>query len=104
MCKEEGCGVRIWSIKFSSFTTKEEQREYYQPRTFTKEKEERSVYLSLVAFFNGDFQIAMHRDPELKKTYQEVAWFQKDDNATFNDSVAGVDRVKLQKAKQIWAT
>ena len=104
MCKEEGCGVRIWSIKFSSFTTKEEQREYYQPRTFTKEKEERTIYLSLFAFFNGDFQIALHRDPELKKLSEVVAWFKKDDNANFDDSVARVDRLKLQKAKQIWAT
>ena len=103
MCKEEGCGVRIWSVMFISFTTVEERREYYQARSYRKEKEENTVYLSLVAFFNGEFKIALHRDARLKKSYEEVAWLTKDEKA-FNDSVAAVDRLKLERAKQIWET
>ena len=104
ICKEEGCGIRIWSVMFISFTTVEERREYYQARSFRKEREENTVYLSLVAFFNGEFKIALHRDAQLKKSYEEVAWLTKDENAAFNDSVAAVDRLKLERAKQVWET
>ena len=104
ICKQDECGVRIWSVKFSSFTTVEEKREYYQPRSFRKEKKEQIVYLSLVAFFNGEFKIALHRDARLKKSYEEVAWLTKDENARFHDSVAAVDRSKLQRAEQVWPT
>ena len=104
ICKEGGCGVRIWSVMFSSFTTVEEGREYYQPRSFRKDRKERIVYLSLVAFFNGELKIALHRDARLKKSYEEVAWLTKDENASFHDSVAAVDRSKLQRAEQVWAT
>ena len=103
ICKEGECGVRIWSVMFSSFTTVEESREYYQPRSFRKEKEEKTVYLSLVKFFNGELKIALHRDARLKKSYEEVAWLTKDE-ARFNDTVAAVDRSKLQRAEQVWAT
>ena len=104
ICKEGECGVRIWSIMFSTFTTVEERREYYQPRSFRKEREEQIVYLSLVAFFNGESKIALHRDARLKKSYEEVAWLTKDENATFHDSVTAVDRGKLQRAEQVWPT
>ena len=104
VCKEEGCGVRIWSVMFSTFTTAEERKEYYQPRSFRKDRKEQTVYLSLVAFFNGEFKIALHRDARLKKSYEEVAWLTKDENAEFHDSVAAVDRSKLERAKQVWET
>ena len=103
-CKEEGCGLRIWSIVFTTYTTIEEEVEYYQPRSFRKEREEQSVYLSLVAFFNGETKIALHRHALLKRSYEEVAWLTKDGNADYNDSVAAVDRSKLGKAQQIWET
>ena len=103
-CKQKGCGVRIWSIWFTTYTTAEEPREYYQPRRRRKEKEEQHVYLSLVAFFGGDFKIVLHRDAQLKKYYEEVAWFSKDESAHYSDSVAAVDRLKIEKARLIWET
>ena len=89
---------------FSTFTTAEERKEYYQPRSFRKDRKEQTVYLSLIAFFNGEFKIALHRDAQLKKSYEEVAWLTKDENAEFHDSVAAVDRSKLERAKQVWET
>ena len=104
ICKEEGCCVRIWSVKFSTFTTAEERREYYQPRSFRKEREEQVVYLSLVAFFSGEYKICLHREDRLKKYHEEVAWLTKDESAEYNDSVAAVDRLKIEKAQMIWET
>ena len=103
-CKQEGCGVRIWSITFTTYTTAEEEVEYYQPKKRRKEKEEQHVYLSLVAFFGGEFKIALHRGGRLKKYFEEVAWLSKDECADFNDSVAAVDRLKIEKARMIWET
>ena len=103
-CKQRGCGVRIWSIMFTTYTTAEEVVEYYQPRRRRKEKEEQHVYLSLVAFFGGEFKIVLHKDSQLKRYFEEVAWLTKDDSADFNDSVAAVDRSKVEKARMIWET
>ena len=103
-CKEGGCGVRIWSIMFTTYTTAEEAREYYQPKRRRKEKEEQHVFLSLVAFFSGEFKIVLHRGNRLKKYSEEVAWFSKDESANFSDSVAAVDRSKVEKARMIWET
>ena len=103
-CKQKGCGVRIWSIMFTTYTTAEEAREYYQPRRRRKEKEEQHVFLSLVAFFGGEFKIVLHRGNQLKKYFEEVAWFSRDESAKFNDSVAAVDRSKIEKARMIWET
>ena len=103
-CKQRGCGVRIWSIMFTTYTTAEEVVEYYQPRSWRKQKKEQHVYLSLVAFFDGEFKIVLHRDSQLKKYCEEVAWLRKDMRADFNDSVAAVDRLKIEKARMIWET
>ena len=35
---------------------------------------------------------------------EEVAWLTKDENAKYNDSVAAVDRLKVDKARRIWET
>ena len=103
-CKELGCGVRIWSIMFTTYTTAEEVVEYYQPKRRRKEKEVQHVYLSLVAFFNGEFKIVLHRDAQLKKYHEEVAWLSKDKSARYSDSVESVDRSKIEKARMIWET
>ena len=103
-CKEEGCGVRIWSIMFTTYTTAEEVVEYYQPKRRRKEKEVQHVYLSLVAFFNGEFKIVLHREARLKKYHEEVAWLSKDNSAHYSDSVAAVDPSKIEKARMIWET
>ena len=72
-CNEVGCGVRIWSSMFTTYTTVEEAREYYQPRRRRKEKEEQHVYLSLFAFFGGEFKIVLHRAMRLKKYSEGLA-------------------------------
>ena len=103
-CKQRGCGVRIWSIMFTTYTTADEKVEYYQPKRRRKNREEQHVYLSLVAFFDGEFKIVLHRGGQLKKYSEEVAWLTKDEGANFNDSVAAVDRSKVEKARMIWET
>ena len=107
VCKEEGCGVRIWSIMFTTFTTAEEQREYYQLPRRRKEKQEQQVFLSMVAFFNGDFKVVVHRDPTLENSYEhntrQVAWLTEEKNADYNDSPM-VDQLKLSKAQYTWET
>ena len=103
-CNEVGCGVRIWSNMFTTYTTVEEVREYYQPRRRRKEKEEQHVYLSLFAFFSGEFKIVLHRARRLKKYSEGLAWFSKDESAKFNDSLALVDRSEIEKSRLIWET
>ena len=103
-CKEKGCGVRIWSIMFTTYTTVEEVVEDYQPKKRRKEREVEEVYLSLVAFFSGDFKIVLHRYGRLQKYLEEVAWLSKDESAEFSDSLAAVDRLKIDKARMIWET
>ena len=107
ICKEDGCGVRIWSIVFTTFTTAEEEREYYQLPRRRKEKQEQQVFLSMVAFFNGDFKVVVHRDPTLENSYEhntrQVAWLTQEKNADYNDSPM-VDQLKLSKAQYTWET
>ena len=104
LCKEDGCGLRIHSVNFTSFETAEEKREYYEPRRERKEKEVQYIYLSLVAFYSGQYKICLHRDWRLKKYHEEVAWLTKDESARFDESVAGVDQLKIEKAQLIWET
>ena len=52
----------------------------------------------------GEYKIVLHREARLKKYYEEVAWLTKDENAKYNDSVAAVDRLKVDKARLIWET
>ena len=103
-CRQEGCGLRIWSIMFTTYETADEKVEYYQQRKKKKEREVQAIYLSMVAFFNGEYKIVLHRDSQLKKYNEEVAWLRKDKSARYDDSVAGVDRLKIEKARQIWET
>ena len=103
-CKEEGCGLRIHSVMFTTFETAEEEVEFYEQRRWRKQKEVADIYLSLVAFFNGEMKIALHREARIKKYHHEVAWLTKDQQLPFDESVAGVDRVKINRARQIWET
>ena len=103
-CKEEGCGLRIHSVMFTTYETAEEEVQFYEQRRRRKKKEVADIYLSLVAFFNGEIKIAVHRESRLKKYHHEVAWLTKDGQAHFDESVAGVDRVKINRARQIWET
>ena len=104
LCKEEGCGLRIHGVLFTAFETADENLEYYQARRKRKEREVQDIYLSLVAFYSGEYKICVHREYRLKKYHEEVAWLRKDESARFNDSLAGVDRLKIEKARLIWET
>ena len=104
LCKEEGCGLRIHSVLFTAFETADENLEYYQARRKRKDREVQDIYLSLVAFYSGEYKICVHREYRLKKYHEEVAWLRKDESARFNDSVEGVDRLKIEKARLIWET
>ena len=103
-CRQEGCGLRIWSNMFTTYETADEKVEYYQPRRKRKERVVENIFLSMVAFFNGEYKIVLHRDKRLKKYHEEVAWLTKDENAKYNDSVAAVDRLKVDEARLIWET
>ena len=103
-CRQEGCGLRIWSVMFTTFETADEKVEWYQPRRKRKEREVGDIYLSMVAFFNGEYKIVLHREARLKRYEEEVAWLTKDEKAFYSDSVAAVDRVKLDKARLISET
>ena len=103
-CRQDGCGLRIWSVRFTTYETADEEVEYYQQRKKKKAREVQDIYLSMVAFFDGDYKIVLHRDAQLKKYHEEVAWLVKDETTKYDDSVAGVDRLKIEKARQIWET
>ena len=103
-CRQDGCGLRIWSVRFTTYETADEEVEYYQQRKKKKAREVHDIYLSMVAFFGGDYKIVLHRDTQLKKYHEEVAWLVKDETEKYDDSVAGVDRLKIEKARQIWET
>ena len=107
VCTEAGCGVRIWGIVFNSFTTAEEEREDYQHTRWRKESQEQQVFLSMVAYFNGDYKIAVHRDPNLQNSFEQnarqVAWLVKEQSADYNDSPI-VDQLKISRAEYTWDT
>ena len=104
-CKEDGCGVQIWSIKFTSYTTAEEEPQIsqLQPKRRRKEREVAHVFLSLVAFFDGEYKLVLHRDCPLKKYIEEVAWLAKDVKK-FNDDFAAMNTLKIDNARYIWST
>ena len=88
---------------FKTFTTFLEEHELRLPVTRKKE-EVQSVFLSLVCFYNGDQKIALHQESHLKSYQGEVLWLSLLKTARFNDSLALVDRDRLNKAKLIKKT
>ena len=106
-CGVDGCGIVIWRIKFSTFSTVEDKSNKLAslglaPATYRKEKEEQNIYLSLVAFSHRDTKIAIHQEEQLIRCHEQVMWLTKD--GAVDDSVAAVDLGKLEKAKLIWQT
>ena len=71
--KDCGCGLRVWSIRLTTFTTAAEEHDL-KPTSFSMEEEAQAIFMSPVP------------------------------NLRFNDSVAGVDRKRLEKARQIFKT
>ena len=102
-CTEGACGLRIWSIKISTFTTVAEEHEL-RPTTFGKDQELQTVFMSLVRFFDGQFKLVVHEGVGIGKFNDEGIWLSPVKNRGFNDSVASVDRRLLEKAKQIHRT
>ena len=63
-----------------------------------------TVYLSLVKFFNGEYKVVVHENARLKSFEEEVLWLSPIQNEVFNDSLAAVDRKKLERAKHVRGT
>ena len=52
--------------------------------------------MSLVRFYDGHFNIAIHTDHRIGRTDEVVIWLNPVKNRRFNDSVVGVDRRILE--------
>ena len=65
------------------------------------------VFLSLVAFFNGNYKIVVHRDADLQNSFdvnqRQVAWLTQVKKQRFDDSPT-VDLLKLNRAQITWGT
>ena len=62
VCREPGCGVPIWKIVFKTFSTVTKKQEFYELGcNLRKAKPEQEVYLSLVAFFSGEYKLLLHQ-------------------------------------------
>ena len=107
ICKEGECGARIWSIKFTSYVTAEEEVPDYMVPRWRKEKQGQVVFLSLVAFFSGNYKIVVHRDADLQNSFdvnqRQVAWLTQVKKQRFDDSPK-VDLLKLNRAQITWGT
>jgi len=66
-CNEEECGLRIHTVRFITFETTEQPVEYYQQRRMRKTRQVQDIYLSLVAFYSGEYQICLHRDSRMNQ-------------------------------------
>ena len=95
--------MRIWSIMITTFTTILEEHDL-KPTTFGKDEKLQTVFMSLVRFYDGHFNIAIHTDHRIGRTDEVVTWLNPVKNRRFNDSVVGVDRRILERAKQIHRT
>ena len=102
-CTEGACGLRIWSIKITTFTSVSETHDL-RPTTFRKDQELQTTFISLVRFFNGQFKLVVHEGAGIGKFNEERIWLSPVINRGFNDSVASVDRKLLEKARQIQRT
>ena len=57
-CIEAKCGLRVWSIRFTTFTTTSEEHDL-KPTSYSKEEQVQAVYMSLVRFFDGQFKVVI---------------------------------------------
>ena len=102
-CTEAKCGLRVWSIRFTTFTTTSQEHDL-KPTSYSKEEEVQTIYMSLVRFFDGQLKVVIHRDKRVRHYDKELIWLNPVPNPRFDDSVAGVDRNRLEKARQISRT
>ena len=103
VCREPDCGLRVWSILFTSFTTFQEEHEL-RPAVTTKKEAIQSLFLSLVCFNSGVHNIAIHKDSHIESDQEAVLWLRPLRNAQFSDSLALLDRGRLERAKHIKKT
>ena len=103
ICMEEGCGLRIWSNQFSTFTTLVEEHDL-RPPTHGKQEQVQVLYLSLVRFFSGQLKIVLHSDVKLRSVEEEAIWFCPVINRRFSDSLAAIDLRRLETAAKIHRT
>ena len=103
-CKEPGCGTRVWSLEIKTFSTVAQERGLYDIScNLRKEKLLEQVYLSMIAFFNGTYELVLHRKG-VEKSFIEVAWLRKDNTAQFDDK-PDVDRAVIDNRSYfIWQT
>ena len=103
VCREPGCGVKIWVALFKSYSTVEEEQAIYKlNNNRRKEKFLNEAYLSLVAFFSGEVKLVLHRDGQ-EGSHVHVAWLKKKESMMFDDS-PNVNLIKLHEARQIRGT
>ena len=97
MCREAGCGAKVWTIQFKTFSVVAEETAMsdLQPKGWSLRKEKlcEEIYLSMVGFSDGTHQLVLHREGE-RRSYAQIAWFKKDPSAFFRDD-PDVDLVKL---------
>ena len=104
VCREPDCGVKIWTARFKSYSTVEEEQAIYKlNNNRRKEKLLSTAYLSLVAKFSGEVKLLLHRDGEEEGSHFRVAWLDKKESRTFDDSPQ-VNKLRLQEAWQISST
>ena len=104
LCKEPECGTRIWSVEFKAFSTVAVERGLYDIScNLRKEKLTERASLSMVAFFNGNYEIVLHRDGTTK-SYIEVAWLKKDTTAPFDDRPDVDQAIIDNRSYFVWQT
>ena len=105
LCKEHGCGTRVWTIEFTAYSTRTRERTLYDIScNVMKDKLTEQVYISMVAFFDETYQLVLHRDGQCKSSAEVVAWLKKDSNARFYDK-PDVNEATLDKRSFfIWQT
>ena len=105
ICKELGCGTRIWSIEFSAYSTITRDRQLYEIGCNHLKKElTEQIFISIVAFFDGTHQLVLHKNAECKSPGQVIAWFKKDPSAWFYDKPDVNEATLDNKSYWIWNT
>ena len=101
ICREDGCGERIWGLILKSFTTVVNNPDAWHlpyAMNIRKDQEKDKLFLSVFAFYNGEQKLVIQRDPSSGKG----AWLTRV-NERFDDK-ADIDENKLEQHKIISGT
>ena len=105
LCKEHGCGTRVWTIEFTAYSTMTRERGLYDIScNLIKDKLTEQVYISMVAFFDGTYQLVVHRAGQCKSSAEVVAWLKKDSSARFYDKPDVNEATLDNRSYFIWQT